>query len=226
MFFLFLFAHLIADFVLQPLWLVQRKQYWDGLLIHGGIVLICMLALGIVEQQIYQYWPLMLLITGIHIVTDYAKVQYGNLIPGPPIVPFLADQVVHISVLIITLNLALPSQQVWGLQSSPIIMPIVFGIAYVVAACATPIAAMVWLDPSCKQGEKALSARMRCLFSAAITLTLTLIIGVIALPASLLYGIVTSSKPRSSHPLDQPLGHMLVIMIALMLGWALELWII
>ncbi len=35
MLYLFLFAHLVADFVLQPFWLVQRKRHWDGLLIHG-----------------------------------------------------------------------------------------------------------------------------------------------------------------------------------------------
>ena len=31
MFYLFLFAHLVADFALQPFWLVLRKRHWDGL---------------------------------------------------------------------------------------------------------------------------------------------------------------------------------------------------
>ena len=50
MFYLFLLAHLVADFVLQPYWLVVRKQRWDGLLLHGGIVLACMLLLPLADS--------------------------------------------------------------------------------------------------------------------------------------------------------------------------------
>ena len=30
MFYLFLLAHLVADFVLQPYWLVVRKRRWEA----------------------------------------------------------------------------------------------------------------------------------------------------------------------------------------------------
>ena len=63
MLYLFLFAHLVADFVLQPFWLVQRKKGWDGLLIHGGIVLACMLLLPLAERATLALLPAMLAIT-------------------------------------------------------------------------------------------------------------------------------------------------------------------
>ena len=75
MFYLFLFAHLVADFVLQPFWLVQRKRTWGGLFLHGGIVLACMLALPLFDRATLSLWPAMLAITGIHIIADRLKVQ-------------------------------------------------------------------------------------------------------------------------------------------------------
>ena len=89
MFYLFLLAHLVADFVLQPYWLVVRKRHWDGLLLHGGIVLACMCAAagrccgaGAVAGD-----------AGDHrraFVADWWKVRYGGRIPGPPIMPIFA----------------------------------------------------------------------------------------------------------------------------------------
>src|SRR5215475_1176708 len=106
MLYLFLLAHLVADFILQPYWLVQRKRRWDGLLIHGGIVLACMLALPLADRSALALWPAMLGITAAHIAADRLKVRYGHHIPGPPIVPFLLDQAVHVTVLIVALSLA------------------------------------------------------------------------------------------------------------------------
>ena len=82
MFYLFLLAHLVADFVLQPYWLVVRKQRWDGLLLHGGIVLACMLLLPLADLSALALWPMMLAITAVHIAADRWKVRYGSRIPA------------------------------------------------------------------------------------------------------------------------------------------------
>src|SRR4051794_33539516 len=119
MFYLFVLAHLVADFMLQPYWLVVRKRRWDGLLIHGGIVLACMLLLPLADRSALALWPVMLGITAVHIVADGGKVRFGNRIPGPPIGPFLLDQVVHLITLSVALSLALPAQKVWSLAASP-----------------------------------------------------------------------------------------------------------
>ena len=104
MFYLFLLAHLVADFVLQPYWLVVRKQRWDGLLIHGGIVLVCMLLLPLADAAALALWPAMLAITAVHIAADWWKVRYGGRIPGPPIGPFLLDQLIHVTTLCVVLG--------------------------------------------------------------------------------------------------------------------------
>ena len=148
MFYLFLLAHLVADFVLQPYWLVVRKQRWDGLLLHGGIVLTCMLLLPLADAAALALWPAMLAITGIHIAADRWKVRYGGRIAGPPIVPFLLDQVIHVVTLGLALGLALPAQQIWTIAASPMAPMALYAAAYVVAACATPIGVMIWLDPA------------------------------------------------------------------------------
>jgi hypothetical protein len=119
MFYLFLLAHLVADFILQPYWLVVRKRRWDGLLLHGAIVLICMSALPLADHAALALWPAMLGITTVHIVADWWKVHFGNRIPGPPIGPFMLDQVIHITTLAVALSLALPAEQVWTLAASP-----------------------------------------------------------------------------------------------------------
>ncbi len=54
MFYLFILAHLIADFALQPLWLVRRKRQWDGLFMHVGLVLACMLVVALVEPSAWR----------------------------------------------------------------------------------------------------------------------------------------------------------------------------
>src|SRR5215470_8177031 len=115
MFYLFLLAHLVADFILQTHWLVIRKRRWDGLLIHGGIVLACMLALPLIDRAAMALWPAMLGIAAVHVAIDWWKVRYGDRVPGPPIVPFLLDQMIHAVVLTVALSLALPAGRVWAL---------------------------------------------------------------------------------------------------------------
>lgn len=218
MFYLFLLAHLIADFVLQPYWLVIRKQQWDGLLIHGGIVLVCMLALPLIDPATLALWPVIIGITAVHIAADRGKVRYGHRTPGPPIVPFLLDQVIHIVTLAAVLSLALPADQVWALAASPMAPLAIYGAAYITAAFATPIAVMIWLDPHFSNAALAGGARLRSLLAGVAGVSLPLLGGMAALPATLWGLLVVTRRPASTHPLDGPIGMLATVAIAASLG--------
>lgn len=223
MFYLFLLAHLVADFVLQPYWLVVRKRRWDGLSIHGAIVLVCMLLLPLIDQSALALWPLMLAITAVHMAADWWKVRFGDRIPGPPIGPFLLDQLIHISTLCVALSLALPSARVWSLAASPLALAALYASAYITAACATPIGVMIWLDPAFTNAALAGGARIRSLLAGISVVSLTLFGGLLALPATLIGAVVMARHPRSDHPLDMPSGMIAVICIAAGLGTVLAL---
>jgi hypothetical protein len=223
MFYLFLLAHLVADFILQPYWLVVRKRRWDGLLIHGGIVLACMLALPLADRSALALWPAMLGIALVHIAADWWKVRYGDRLPGPPIVPFMLDQVIHVATLCVALSLALPAGQVWGLAASPAAASALRAAAYIIGACATPIAVMIWLDPAFQHLALAGRARMRSLFAGVGIISLMLIGGSLALPVALFGLVIALRHPRSSHPLDTPVGLSMVLGVAAALGAALAM---
>ncbi len=225
MLYLFLLAHLVADFILQSNWLVDRKQHWDGLLIHGGIVLVCMLMLPLIDHSALALWSAILGITAVHIATDWCKIHYGKRIPGPPIVPFLLDQAIHITVLTVALSLALPAEQVWALAASPVAPLAIWAAAYVTAACATPIAVTIWLDPSFSQVALAGRARIRSLFTGIGIVSLALFGGPLALPATLLGTAVLVRRPRTAHPLDTPLGFISVLCVGATLGAILTLFV-
>jgi hypothetical protein len=218
MFYLFLLAHLVADFILQPYWLVQRKQHLDGLAIHCGIVLACMALLPLLDPAVQALWPAMIAITLVHFGADWWKVNHGSAIPGPPIVPFLVDQLIHITTLVVVLGMALPPEQIWPLASSPASMMALIGSAYVIAAFATPIGVMIWLDPRFEHLTQAGWARIRSFVAGIGVVSLMLIGGALALPAALLGVAVAARKPFSGHPLDAPTGMLAVMTVAAALG--------
>jgi hypothetical protein len=223
MFYIFLLAHLVADFVLQPYWLVVRKQRWDGLLLHGAIVLACMLLLPLADPAALALWPAMLAITGAHIAADRWKVRSGNRIPGPPIVPFLLDQLIHVTTLCVVLSLALPTEQIWTVGASPMAPLALYAAAYVVATCATPIGVMIWLDPAFTNVALAGKARLRSLLAGAVVVSLALFGGLLALPATLIGATLIVRHPRSAHPLDMPAGMLAVLCVGAALGTALTM---
>lgn len=79
-----LFAHVMADFVLQSGWMVANKHRLAGLGAHGAVVLgMLVLALGQIG------WALIWL-TALHLAIDLAKTR-----TRPGLAAFLADQGAH-----------------------------------------------------------------------------------------------------------------------------------
>ena len=214
----FLLAHLVADFILQPFWLVVRKQRWSGLLIHGGVVLACMLLLPLIDPATLGLWPAMLGITAIHVCADRWKVRHADHILRPPIVPFFIDQIIHIATLVLVLSFVLPRARVWSLAYSPAAHVVSYANVYVVAAWAVPIAVMVALDPTFTYGALAGKARLRALLAAVAVVSLTLAVGMAALPATLIgYAVV------ALRPVDTPFGMFMVLSVATVLASVLLL---
>jgi hypothetical protein len=165
----------------------------------------------------------MLAITAVHIVADRLKVRYGDRIPGPPIGPFLLDQVVHVATLCVALGLVLPAQQGWTFTASPMAHMALYAAAYIVAACATPIGVMIWLDPAFTNAALAGGARLRSLLAGAMIVSLTLFGGLLALPATLIGATLIVRHPRSAHPLDMPAGMLAVLCVGAAVGTALTM---
>lgn len=214
MIYLFVFAHLVADFILQPYALVRRKSHWDGLLLHGGIVLACMLLLPLFERQTLILWPQMVLITAIHIAADRWKVRHSERFFRHPIGPFLLDQAIHLTTLALVLGGTLPGAQVWMSASSSLALPALYGSVYIIACFAAPIGIMTWLDPIFQYGALAAQARLHSFVAGALVITLILFAGLFALPIILIALAVLLRRPLSQHPLDSTTGTMAVVCVA------------
>lgn len=217
MVYLFLFAHLLADFALQPYWLVMRKRRWDGLAIHGGVVLVCMLALGLIDSTLLALWPAMVGIAMVHVFADWWKVHRADRVLKPAIVPFLLDQVIHASTLIVALSMVAPQQIIWTI-TWPHAALALYVAAYIVAGLAVPIGIMVWRDPSFAHASLAPMARLRSFAIGAAGVSLMLFAGPLALPIGL--GGLLAVTPRRSlqHPLDRAEGRFLVLFLAALCG--------
>ncbi|MBX0329170.1 DUF3307 domain-containing protein [Oscillochloris sp. ZM17-4] len=214
MFYLFLLAHLVADFMLQPLWLVRRKRGWDGLLMHVGVVLLCMLALIPLEPAARGLWPAMLVIGAVHLAADRWKVRYADRIVRPPFVAFVLDQAIHAATIALVLGAFLPAAQLWSPQASPLALPAIYAACYLLATFAVPIGLIVALDPTFQHASLAAAARLRSLVAAALVLSLSLFAGPLALPATLAGVVAATRRPASRHPLDSTAGTLAVITVA------------
>ena len=80
-----LFAHVVADFVLQTGWMVENKARVTGLAAHGAVVMgASALALG--GMPLAVLW-----LTAMHLLTDYAKTRAPL-----GLMAFAADQAAHV----------------------------------------------------------------------------------------------------------------------------------
>lgn len=129
-----LFAHVLADFVLQTHWIVANKRKPQVLLLHGLIVLVTLqLAIGNVTA-----WPLLVL-AAVHLGIDAVK-TYG--FRGAQLWPFLGDQGAHLLTLGVTTALfpTLWQEGLWaGVTWLPGLMVIFAGLILATRAGAIAI---------------------------------------------------------------------------------------
>jgi hypothetical protein len=62
---------------------------------------------------------------------------------------------------------------------------------------------------------------VRSLFAGVAVVSLILLGGIAALPATLLGFAVATHRPASAHPLDTPRGLLTTLLVAATLGWLL-----
>ena len=98
MFWQLLLAHFLADFPLQPRWLVDAKQRLGGLLLHTAIhLLTSLLLVGDLR------WKLLLPVLALalaHFIIDLSKYRLAVIRPGWVRLPYFVDQAVHVLTLL------------------------------------------------------------------------------------------------------------------------------
>jgi len=83
-------AHLLGDFIFQTRWMIDRKRQFGVLVLHVVVVTsLSYLLLGTL------HWTILLVILQTHFIMDAIKVYALS----DSLVPFLADQFVHLAVL-------------------------------------------------------------------------------------------------------------------------------
>jgi len=168
-----LFAHLMADFVFQTSWLVQRKQRWDGLFLHTGLVFLVMI--GVAWEDLEGWWYWLVCLAALHAVTDWGKLRLDQRARLRPIITFLGDQAVHVSAaLAVTLLYSVLTRHPLLLSQSFDDSALPWWIAnlYILCTFAASIALPTWLAPGSLMKRPG-RARWAIILAGAILLTLT-----------------------------------------------------
>jgi len=219
MFYRLILAHLVGDFVLQNRWLVLRKRTLHGLIIHVGMVGLATTA--VIWDHLGQWWPWLVMILVVHGVTDWAKLRLEPRLRLPPILPFLADQAVHVLSIaaVVTLAETDGSGLAWN-EAEPI-----WWIAnvYLVATFALSIALPLWLDPASLM-RRSLAPRLVLIVASGLVLTLAwrglpMLIPVVGFG---LYQGVASRLARTSANATFATEFLSALMVAACLGWWLQ----
>jgi len=106
MFYYLLLAHLLADYPLQPTWLVRNKYRWGVLVLHASIQFLT--GLFVVwffnSSSVISTWPYLLFLAVVHFLIDLAKNTLSRVRPAWVKVPYVLDQLMHVlSILFISL---------------------------------------------------------------------------------------------------------------------------
>lgn len=117
-------AHIIGDFFLQPKGWIDEKQRnkWKSkyLLLHVTIHF----ALILLVLWDFSYWHVALLIVGLHWIIDAGKLTFQNELNGTKL--FIADQFLHISVLVAAWIIFWEPNLEWLLTSESLIIAVGF----------------------------------------------------------------------------------------------------
>lgn len=89
-----MFAHMLADYVLQSNWLVaQKSKAWTGLVMHAGIVGFA--ALVALAPYLAGVWAALVVLVVVHGLQDHLKIYLGPRLRVHPFVPYAVDQLAH-----------------------------------------------------------------------------------------------------------------------------------
>ncbi|MFN3661680.1 DUF3307 domain-containing protein [Yoonia sp.] len=209
-----LFAHMLADFVIQTKWMVENKRKPQVLLLHGLIVLITLqLATGNVTA-----WPLLVLALA-HIVIDATKTYLRH---GDGLAPFLIDQGAHVITLIIAAT-AVPGLWATGIWSDlpwlPALMVIASGLILTTRAGGFAIGLLMkpWADSDLPKGLQNGGALIGILERGLIFLLL-----LVGQPSGVGFLIAAKSILRfDTTAKDQSAGEYVIIGTLASFGWAL-----
>lgn len=110
MFWYFLLAHILGDYLLQPTWMLQEKRRFRGLFLHSLIHLMCLVIVTWPYRELL--WPYLLLITIVHFTIDALKNAHSKRFPDQIVIPYLVDQLIHIAVLFIVTEIIIRNGQI------------------------------------------------------------------------------------------------------------------
>jgi len=106
MFYYLLLAHLLADYPLQPDWVVSKKKHWGVLALHILIHFITSVIIVWIFSSStgLSTWPYLLLLAGIHLLIDSIKNRLSRIRSRWVKIPYIVDQLVHVlSIIVISL---------------------------------------------------------------------------------------------------------------------------
>lgn len=132
MFLSFLLAHCIADFLLQPAWLIDLKsRSWKGIVFHVWIHTVALLFVFWPGFGDYKLWLTTGFIVFLHGLIDTLKVHFQNK-KNQYVIPFFIDQILHIIVLILSIILFKLSEGfMWLSPNVALIILIILGLTIV-----------------------------------------------------------------------------------------------
>jgi hypothetical protein len=162
-----------------------------------------------------------LVILLVHGAADWAKIRLGPHLRLPPILPFLADQAVHVATIAAVVTLAntesaglawVEAEPIWWIAS-----------VYLIATYALSIALPLWLDPPSLM-RRPLAPRLTLILVSALVLTLAwrglpMLIPVVGLG---LYQAVARRLARTPATTTFAIEFFSALVVAASLGWGLS----
>lgn len=125
-------AHLVADFIFQPGWLVRYKRVPAGRAVHAAIHALAMLLLA--APVLPRWWLAIPAVTVMHFLVDGMKSEWAPERGPISLVAFLFDQAVHIGILVIgVLAAGLPLDREVFYASPAVTRVLYYAILYVAA---------------------------------------------------------------------------------------------
>lgn len=208
-----LFAHVLADFVLQTAWINAAKRRAPVMMLHGALVLLC-------AQAATGHWasPWLLALAAAHVLIDIVKIYGGfHHLRG-----FLTDQAAHLATLATVATLA-PELWATGTWAAlPALLPLMaLASGLVIVLTAGQYAVALLMRPhgnrirnnGLRDGGRQIGLLERGLIFALVLLDLPLGIGfLIAAKSVLRFGTATR---------DQRTAEYVIIGTLASFGWAI-----